>query len=87
METTSVLENDAYAELAWIFKERRQSLVRVALRITKNRDEAEDVVQEAAVKALVKLDTFRHESSMDTWLYAIIGNAALGRLTNPFVAP
>ena len=52
------IANDYYAELAWIFKERRQRLVRVALRITRNQEEAEDVVQEAAVKALVNLNGF-----------------------------
>jgi len=82
-EMTRGVENDGYAELAWIFKERRQRLVRVALRITRNQEEAEDVVQDAAVKALVNLNGFRRESRMDTWLYAIIGNAALSRLRTP----
>ncbi len=76
-ETTRGVENDDYAELAWIFKERRRSLVSVAFRITRNQEEAEDIVQDAALKALINLNGFRRESRMDTWLYAIIGNAAL----------
>jgi RNA polymerase sigma-70 factor, ECF subfamily len=69
-----------YAELSQLFERRRNKLIWVAERITGNHEEAEDVVQEAALKALVNLSSFRGESRIDTWLYAIIGNAAITRL-------
>lgn len=42
-------------------------------------DEAEDIVQDAFVQAMRKLDTFRGDSSFFTWLYRIAVNIALHR--------
>ncbi len=63
-----------------IFEQHRRGLLLAALRITRNQDEAEDVVQEAAIRALLKLHTFRGESRLETWIYAIVGNCAISRL-------
>jgi RNA polymerase sigma-70 factor, ECF subfamily len=59
---------------------RRNKLVRSAQRITGNREEAEDVVQESALKALLNLHRFRGDSQIDTWLYSIVTNSAISRL-------
>ena len=69
--------------LAQLFEQHRKRLVQAALRITRNQDEAEDVVQEAAMRALVKLQTFRGESRLETWIYTIVSNCALSRLRSP----
>jgi RNA polymerase sigma-70 factor (ECF subfamily) len=45
-----------------------------------NDSEAEDVVQEAYVKAFTHLEAFRGDSSLATWLSRITMNEALGRL-------
>ncbi len=66
-----------------LFEQHRKRLVRAALRITRNEDEAEDVVQEAAMRALVKLQSFRGESRLLTWMYTIVNNCALTRLRSP----
>jgi len=42
--------------------------------------EAEDVAQEAFVKASKALDGFRGDSSLSTWLYRIATNAAMDHL-------
>jgi RNA polymerase sigma-70 factor (ECF subfamily) len=42
--------------------------------------EAEDVLQESYLRAYRKLDTFRGESSLLTWLTSIVLNEARGRL-------
>lgn len=42
-----------------------------------NAARAEDLTQEAFVRAWQKLDTFRHESAFTTWLHRIAVNAAL----------
>src|SRR5437879_750368 len=42
--------------------------------------EAEDVVQEAYVRAFTHLESFRGDSSLSTWLSRIAMNEALGRL-------
>jgi len=66
-----------------LFEEHRKRLVRAVLRITRNQDEAEDVVQEAAIRALVNLQTFRGESRLETWTYTIVNHCALSRLRSP----
>jgi RNA polymerase sigma-70 factor (ECF subfamily) len=55
-------------------------LYRIARSILRNDSEAEDVVQEAYVRAFTHLETFRGDSSLATWLSRITMNEALGRL-------
>lgn len=73
-------KNEDRIALTQIFERHRRGLLLAAFRITRNQDEAEEVVQEAAIKALLKLDTFRGESRLDTWIYAIVSNCAISRL-------
>tara|TARA_R110002073_G_scaffold308333_7_gene478262 strand:- start:10673 stop:11245 length:573 start_codon:yes stop_codon:yes gene_type:complete len=49
------------------------------LQVTGSPDEAEEVVQEAFIRAFVKLDTFQRNSQFFTWLYRIAFNSALSR--------
>ena len=56
---------------------RREQLLWRAQRITKNREEAEDIVQEALLKGFKHLSQFRGESMMCTWLTAIVRNVGL----------
>ena len=49
------------------------------LQITGSPDEAEEVVQEAFIRAFTKLDTFQRNSQFFTWLYRIAFNSALTR--------
>jgi len=49
----------------------------LALRITRNREDAQDVVQQSFHKAFLHLDTFRGKSSFSTWLTRIAINEAL----------
>lgn len=55
-------------------------LYRIARGIVRNDADAEDVVQEAYVKAFMHLASFRGESTLATWLGRITINEALGRL-------
>src|SRR5262245_43606708 len=52
---------------------------RLAIRITGNRPDAEEVVQDAILSVVRKIDTFRGESAFGSWLYRIVSNAAYGR--------
>ncbi|TIS53351.1 RNA polymerase sigma factor [Mesorhizobium sp.] len=63
-----------------IIKTHNQRLYRIARGVVRNDSEAEDIVQEAYVRAFAHLDTFRGESSLATWLSRIVLNEALGRL-------
>lgn len=51
----------------------------VAFRIVNNTADAEEVVQDAFVKAYTSLHTFRQDSKFSTWLYKIVVNTALSK--------
>ena len=56
------------------------SVYRMALSFVKNETEAEDVAQEAILKAFRNLANFRGESKFSTWLISITLNEARRRL-------
>jgi RNA polymerase sigma-70 factor, ECF subfamily len=63
-----------------IMQRNNRRLYRVARSVVRDDSEAEDVVQEAYVRAFCSLGTFRGDSSLTTWLTRITLNEALGRL-------
>lgn len=54
-----------------------RSLFRLAYRMTGNEQDAEEVVQEALLRAYRRLDRFESRSNFGTWLYRIGVNCAL----------
>jgi RNA polymerase sigma-70 factor, ECF subfamily len=52
-------------------------LFRIAQHVTQNREDAQDVVQEAFLKAFRNLDQFRENSQFSTWLIRITINQSL----------
>jgi RNA polymerase sigma-70 factor, ECF subfamily len=62
-----------------IMQANNRRLYRLARGILRNDGEAEDVVQEVYVRAFMRLEGFRGESSLATWLSRIAINEALGR--------
>jgi RNA polymerase sigma-70 factor (ECF subfamily) len=63
-----------------IMQRHNRQLYRVARSVLNDDAEAEDVVQEAYVRAFTHLDGFRGEAQLSTWLTRIALNEALGRL-------
>lgn len=63
-----------------IIKIHNQRLYRIARGVVRNDAEAEDIVQEAYMRAFASLGAFRGEASLSTWLSRIVINEALGRL-------
>lgn len=57
-----------------------RSLRRYALVLTRNGDEAEDLVQEALTKALSGARLFAPERDLRVWLFSILHNAHISRL-------
>jgi RNA polymerase sigma-70 factor (ECF subfamily) len=53
------------------------SVARVAFRITGNEEDAEEVAQEAFLRAYNKLPSFRQDSSFSTWIVRIAMNTAI----------
>jgi RNA polymerase sigma-70 factor (ECF subfamily) len=67
-------DSDAFEKLV-LRHERR--VLSVAQRITKNREDAEDVTQETFHKAFLHLDGFQEKSLLSTWLTRIAINQSL----------
>jgi RNA polymerase sigma-70 factor, ECF subfamily len=61
-----------------IIKQQNQRLYRIARSIVRDDSEAEDVLQEAYIRAFRNLDGFRGEARFGTWLARIVINEALG---------
>jgi RNA polymerase sigma-70 factor (ECF subfamily) len=57
-----------------------RQIFRIAQHITQNREDAEDVVQDAFLKAYEKLNQFQGNSKFYTWLVRIAVNESLMRL-------
>src|ERR1044072_5923757 len=57
-----------------------RNVFRIAQHITQNREDAEDVVQEAFLKAYGNLSKFQEQSKFYTWLAGIAVNEALMKL-------
>ncbi|MGB2668947.1 MAG: sigma-70 family RNA polymerase sigma factor [Candidatus Acidiferrum sp.] len=55
----------------------RPRLLKIALHITRNREDAEDALQDSMMRALVHLNEFHGNSSLSTWLTRIVMNSAL----------
>jgi RNA polymerase sigma-70 factor (ECF subfamily) len=67
----------AFGELV---KRYDRNVFRIALHITQNREDAEDVVQDAFLKAYENLGQFQGQSKFYTWLVRIAVNEALMKL-------
>src|SRR5437879_11179984 len=54
-------------------------IFRLRMNITRNREDAEDAMQDAFLKSYAHLKDFKQDSHFDTWLVRIAGHAALRR--------
>lgn len=64
-----------------ILVEKHKSLAyTLALRLTKNHEDAEEIAQDSFLKAYNSLGTFKEESKFSTWLYKIVFNTAISRM-------
>jgi RNA polymerase sigma factor (sigma-70 family) len=73
-----VLNNDLNA-YAFLVDRHKDMVFSIALRILKNREDAEELAQDVFVKAFQSLTTFKKESKFSTWLYRIVFNAAISK--------
>ena len=70
-------DQSAVSELA---REYGPRLYQLALRHLKNHEDAEEVVQDALMKVYRKIDAFRGDSALSSWMYRITFNTAMSRL-------
>ncbi|UFT97661.1 RNA polymerase sigma factor SigX [Radiobacillus kanasensis] len=60
-----------------VYEEYHQDLYQFLIYMVKDRQVAEDLVQEVYIKVLHSLDTFKGESSQKTWLFSIARHVAI----------
>jgi RNA polymerase sigma-70 factor (ECF subfamily) len=68
---------DAFASLFDTYADR---LYRLGMSLVGDPFEAEDIVQEAFLKAITHIDSFQARSSLGTWLYRVVYNSSIDRL-------
>ena len=79
-------KNDRKAQLK-LYEQYCDGMYCVAMRFLKNADDAEDVLQEAFIKAYRAIDRFRGDSAFYTWMYRIAKNYWIDRCRERAAAP
>ncbi|HET8925866.1 MAG TPA: RNA polymerase sigma factor [Candidatus Acidoferrum sp.] len=77
IERTLAGDRDAFRVLV---ERHSHSVFRLAYRMTGNRYDAEEVVQEAFLRAYQKLEQFASRANFGTWVYRIAANYAIDRM-------
>jgi RNA polymerase sigma-70 factor (ECF subfamily) len=75
----SALTGDQKAYKA-LFEMYRQAIFHIAVKIVRNHEEANDLVQETFIKAFGSLKTFDYNYRFSTWLYKIAANCSIDYL-------
>ena len=70
-------DDTAVAELA---RNYGAKMYQLALRYTRNKEDAEEVVQDVLLKVRDKIDAFRGDAALSSWTYRITFNTAMSRL-------
>ena len=55
-------------------------IFRLAFRYVKNREDAEEIAQDVLLKVYQKIDAFRGDAALSSWVYRITFNTAMSRL-------
>jgi RNA polymerase sigma-70 factor (ECF subfamily) len=63
-----------------LYKKFASSMLAVCFRYARNRDEAEDLLQEGFLKVFQKISSFRREGSFEGWMKRIMINHALNEI-------
>src|SRR3954469_10582956 len=70
-------DQDAFGEIVEIYK---NSIFQLGYRMLGNRHEAEDIAQEAFIRAYVNIHTFNQDLKFSTWLFRIATNLCIDRI-------
>ena len=84
MKTDQILveevKNGQVASFSVLVSRHQRVLLRLALRLMRDLELAEDIVQESFIKAFQKIDKFEGRSSFKSWVYQITLNTARNKL-------
>lgn len=78
-DIAAILAGDS-KEFAVLVDAYKNIVFTVALRMLKNREEAEEVAQDTFVKVYRSLGKFKGDSKLSTWIYRVAYNTCLDRL-------
>lgn len=70
-------DESALADLATSYSSK---IFQLAFRYVKNREDAEEVTQDVLMKVFQKIDAFRGDAALSSWIYRITFNTAMSRL-------
>ncbi len=74
-----VLDGDKNA-YAFLVDKYKSMVYTLAYRITKNREEAEEVAQDVFIKAYQSLQSFQGKAKFSSWLYRIVYNSGISHI-------
>jgi RNA polymerase sigma-70 factor (ECF subfamily) len=74
IEQTLAGNQAAYADL---IKRHQRFVFTLAMRFSKNREDAEEIAQDCFIKAYRSLSNFQRQSKFSTWLYSIVYTTAM----------
>jgi RNA polymerase sigma-70 factor (ECF subfamily) len=74
------LQKDGDAAVPELAERYGPRIYQLALRQMKNREDAEEVVQDVLMKVYRKVDAFRGDAALSSWIYRITFNTAMSRL-------
>ena len=74
-----VLQGD-HSSYAMLVERHKEMVFTLAYRMLKNREEAEEISQDAFLKAYSSLRKFRKDARFSTWLYRIVYNLSVSQL-------
>jgi RNA polymerase sigma-70 factor (ECF subfamily) len=77
VERLKAHDPDAVADLSNSFGAK---IYQLAFRYLRNREDAEEVAQDVLLKVHQKIDAFRGDAALSSWIYRITFNAAMSRL-------
>jgi RNA polymerase sigma factor (sigma-70 family) len=63
-----------------LYKQYSKAMFNLAYRMTNNREDAEDILQEAFIDCFRNIDSFRFESTFGAWLKTILINKSINHL-------
>lgn len=78
---------DYRAEFETLALPHLDSLYRTGLRMTRSREEAEDLVQETYMKAFRSFRTFKPDTNIRAWLFKILTNSYINRYRKQSLQP
>jgi RNA polymerase sigma-70 factor, ECF subfamily len=70
-------DQDAYGEIVEIYKDK---VYQLSYRMLGNRHEAEDIAQEAFIRAYINIQSFNIDLKFSTWLFRIATNLCIDRI-------